>query len=100
MSMRVHRMNYPWGHCNLNSTSVCVCVYPCWVCLTAGFGVAGFDLVLLSFTLLSTVLGWRAGAGASAYGAPTTTALITAGPGTPPGPTSIHYSIQTHTALI
>lgn len=74
-----------------------MCVWTCWVCLTAGFSVAGFDLVLLSLTLFPTVLGWWAGAGASAYRAPATTALITVGPGTPPGPTSIHYIVQTHT---
>lgn len=58
--------------------------------LIAGFGVAGFDLVLLSLALLPSVLGRRTGAGASAYGAPATTALITAGPGTPARPASVH----------
>lgn len=64
-------------------------------CLTAWFGVAGFDLVLLSFTLHPPVLGRRAGAGAGAYGAPPPAALITAGPWTPARPTSINYSIHT-----
>ena len=88
-------MNYPWGHSNIVKEHV----WTCWVHLTTGFGVAGFDLVLLSFTLPPTVLGWRAGAGASAYGATATTALITAGPGTPARPTSIHYSTNTNVSI-
>lgn len=83
----------PRGHSNRNSKSV---RRPSWVCLTTGFGVAGLDLVLLSDTLFSTVLGWRAGAGASAYWAPAATSLVTAGPGAPPGPASVHCIVQTH----
>lgn len=49
-----------------------------WVGLTAGFGVAGLDLVLLSLTLLPAVLGRWAGAGAGAYGAAAAAALIAA----------------------
>lgn len=88
--LSLHRMNYPWSKLSKRK-------WTWWVCLTAGFGVAGFDLVLLSLTLLPTVLGWRAGAGAGPYRASSTTALITAGPGTPARPASIHYSINTQT---
>lgn len=66
----------------------------CYVQLTAGFGVAGLDLILLSFAFFPTVLRWRTGAGACPDGAPAATALVTAGPGTPAGPASINC---THT---
>lgn len=68
----------------------------CLVNLTTRFGVARFDLVLLPHAFISPVLGWRAGAGAGADGAASPAALIAAGPGTPPGPASIHCFIKTH----
>lgn len=67
--------------------------------LTTRFGVARLDLVLLPHALLSPVLGRGAGAGAGADGPTTTAALVTAGPGTPPGPTSVHCFTATRQAV-
>lgn len=69
---------------------LCVFMNILFISLTAGFSVAWFDLVFLSLALLSSVLGWRAGAGAGAYGAAAPAEFIAFGPRAPAGPARIH----------
>ncbi len=57
---------------------------------TAGLGVAGLDLVLLSCTFAASVFGWRTGTGAGPDGASSAAGFITAGPRAPARPASVH----------
>lgn len=59
---------------------------------TTWFGVAGFDLVLLSGALATSIFGRRTGTRAGSDGASTATGFITAGPRAPARPASIHWT--------
>lgn len=57
---------------------------------TTWFGVAGFDLVLLSAALAASVFGRRTGTRAGSDGASAAAGFIAAGPGAPARPAAVH----------